>query len=85
MKHPESPHAFRVDEVLDVIAVSQNDISPVQDNDTFNQCVDGLVNLDERTLHLLSPERLLLERERAVLDDFLATEQNRMTALEAAP
>jgi purine-binding chemotaxis protein CheW len=75
----EAKIAILADRVSEVVSVPASALLPVGDEDCFNSCAQAILLLGDRRVHLLSPARILLEREREVLREFRAMEQHRMT------
>jgi purine-binding chemotaxis protein CheW len=78
-----SPNAWLVDDV-EIVADSPESRMPVSAEQSFNGCVDAEVSVHGRVIHLLSPERILLERERQSVAHFQVLEQRRLGNLEAS-
>jgi purine-binding chemotaxis protein CheW len=78
------PIAWLVDSVSEIVADSPEDRSPVAAELSFNGCAEVEVTVNGRTIHLLSPERILLKQERRTVEDFQALEQQRLRNLTAA-
>lgn len=76
------PLAFLVDEVTDILLLDQKALLPVRERQVFNNCVEAEIDLGDHTLHLLSPDRLLLEEERRRLAALQEAAQERLKALE---
>ena len=77
------PIGALVDQVNEVLAVTEEALLPVGGS-TFNDCVIAELSGNERTIHLLDPNRILLEQERQALVEFQAIAQRRLGELEAA-
>ena len=76
--------ALLVDRVTGILRIPSEAESPLPPTETFNDCVTALYSAPDSTqIHLLSPERLLSERERLALIDFQATEQRRLAELRS--
>ncbi|EIM27120.1 chemotaxis protein CheW [Microvirga lotononidis] len=77
--------AFLVDRVLDVVSVAPSQLSPVSQEGTLNGCVEAEVTWDERLVHLLSVERILMAEEQRALAELGQQAQNRLSewAVEA--
>ncbi|MGO4524577.1 chemotaxis protein CheW [Microvirga sp. 2MCAF35] len=77
--------ALLVDRVLDVVGVVPSQISPVSREGTLNGCVEAEVTWDERLVHLLSVERILLTEEQQALAELGRKAQSRLSewAVEA--
>lgn len=76
--------ALLVDRATGILRIPSDAESPLSSAETFNDCVAALYSApDSAQVHLLSPERLLSERERLALIDFQATEQRRLAELRS--
>jgi purine-binding chemotaxis protein CheW len=82
LRHSDCPLAFMVERVSGIIAVDDQDVLPVRENQSFNDCVEGVIARDDHVILLLSAERLLLEKEQQCLAEFQDREQARLRALE---
>lgn len=78
--HP--PVALMVDRVTDIRKVSTDALLPVPEQRVFNDCVEALVSGADGEVHLVLPDRLLLEEERRRVAELQALEQERLRALE---
>jgi chemotaxis signal transduction protein len=72
------PLAMLVDRVSEVLAVPASALLPVGKEDSFNACVEAVVSVRGQTIHLLSPARILLEKERQTLSEFQTIAQQRL-------
>ena len=54
----------------------------IPENNIFQDCASGAVEADGRVVHLLFPERILLENERRVLAEFQEMAQQRLNQLK---
>lgn len=79
------PTALLVDGVIEISSAPADAFSPIRENSCFNNCSQAQVELDGRTIHLLSPERLLLEKERLCVAEFQARTQRLLDELEVRP
>jgi purine-binding chemotaxis protein CheW len=70
--------AILVDRVSEIITVSEGAFVPVANQDSFNGCAEAAVSVRGEIVHVLSPTRILLERERSALSDFQAMAQRRL-------
>ncbi len=77
------PLALLVDKVLQIASIPEQAILPIRDKSCFNDCAQAEVALEALLIHVLSPERLLLEKERRCLVELQAIEQRRLEELEA--
>lgn len=78
-----APLALRVDRVLDVLRLPAGAARPVAEGDSLGGVVSAEVVAGERLLHLLEADRLLLARERAVLDSLTREAARRQAEWEA--
>jgi purine-binding chemotaxis protein CheW len=77
------PLALLVDLVSHVLSVPESRISTLAEGETLNGCVVGRFQIGLATVHMLDGERLLDQRERQMLADFQAEQQQRHDSLEA--
>jgi purine-binding chemotaxis protein CheW len=70
--------ALLVDRVSEVLSISDRSLVEVSREHSFNAFAEAAVIVGGRTIHLLSPERILLEGERQILSDFQAQAQRRL-------
>jgi len=70
-----------VDQVLQIIPVSTDDIMPVPRNECFKDCATGTFLFTDSTVTILAPERVLLEKERQSIAAFQELEQGRLREL----
>jgi purine-binding chemotaxis protein CheW len=78
----DGPLAVLVDRVLEILSVPESDLVPVAANDSFNACVGATARLRGESIHLLSPERILLRKERQRLSEFKAAVEWRLEQWE---
>jgi purine-binding chemotaxis protein CheW len=74
--------ALVVESVRGIVAVPPGDVRSGFDGGSFNDCVEGEATVGGLAVHLLSPARLLLEKERQCLAELQAVEQDRLRELE---
>ncbi|OHC73710.1 MAG: hypothetical protein A3G18_03845 [Rhodospirillales bacterium RIFCSPLOWO2_12_FULL_58_28] len=84
LKGTEIPVALLVDRVQEVSAVGDDDIMPFNGDDAFNGCIEAELTKDGKTIHLLSVDHILLEREQRCIAEFHAVEQERLGRLDGA-
>ena len=84
LRHPDSQLALLVERVSRIITVTADKLLPLPDNHSFNDCVEGMATVDDHVMLLLSPERLLLEKEQQCLAEFQDREQTRLRELEVS-
>jgi purine-binding chemotaxis protein CheW len=84
LHQPEDQIALLVESVQGIVPVQPADVRLVNGGDSFNDCVEGEITLGDRVVHLLSSERLLLEKERQCLAELQAVEQERLRSMQEA-
>ena len=62
--------ALLVERASEVRSVSVGELLPVDREDSFNGCAEASFFLRGQTVSLLSPQRILLEKERQALSEF---------------
>jgi purine-binding chemotaxis protein CheW len=62
--------AVLVDRVERIMPVPESSLLPVDEKQSFNGCAQASVRVAGSLIHILSPARILTERERSLLDDF---------------
>jgi purine-binding chemotaxis protein CheW len=70
--------ALLVDKVSEILYVSNNELLPVAEQDSFNGCVTATVTVAGNAIHLLSPARILLAKERESIAAFRTLESVRL-------
>ncbi len=77
------PLALLVNRVTGIVSIPFDGVLPIAESDSFNGCVDGrLTATGSGAVHLLSLERLLLEKEQQILAQFHATESTRLRHID---
>ena len=69
-----------VDRVTQIISPPQ--VMPVPDHHSFKGCAEGTFSLNDANVTILSPARVLLEKERQAIREFSEMEQARLRELE---
>lgn len=77
------PLALRVDRLEEVVAIDGNSLLPYASVDSLNECATAQFEWNGQAVAMLSPERLLLTKERECLADLQAQTQERLESLEA--
>jgi hypothetical protein len=72
------PMALLVNRVTGIGTADPAIMVPIAESDSFNGCVAGHLCADDHTVHLLSLDRLLLEKEQQMLAEFQVTEAERL-------
>jgi purine-binding chemotaxis protein CheW len=70
--------AILVDRVSEILTVPESALLPIGEEDSFNACAVSAVSVQGQMVPLLSPARILVERERAALSQFQAMAQRRL-------
>lgn len=73
-----------VDRVAQVVRIQQDDLLPVPENHCFRDSAKGIFTINDTSVSLLVPDRMLLEQEQRCLLAFQAREQERLRELENA-
>lgn len=79
------PAGLLVDAAIEVARTGREESRPIPGNACFNDCTQAVVEAAGRTVHVLSPERLLLEKERQCVAELREEAQRRLNELEARP
>ena len=74
--------ALLVDEVIGILSVAEEAILPLPNHHVVNECVTGIVRLEEESLLWLAPERLLLEKESQTIAELQQMVSRRIDELE---
>src|SRR6266851_3189772 len=72
LRNPDRRLALVVERVSGVVAVSDDAVVPVQEDDSFNGSTEAQVTVTDHVIHILAPDRILLEKERQCLAEFQA-------------
>ena len=72
------PIALLVERVSAILYVRESGLLPVCGEDSFNACVEATVSSQGEIIHMLSPTRILLERDRETLSEFQTMAQQRL-------
>jgi purine-binding chemotaxis protein CheW len=82
LRTTESMISLLVDQVVGIESVSPSAFLVLQANSTFNGCVEVDVQSSAGAAHLLSVDRLLLEKEQRAIVEFREIEARRLRELE---
>lgn len=77
--------ALCVDDVSEMVHVAPEQILPVGEGCSVNNCVTGVIKLPSHRALILATDRLLLEQERARLRDLETLASNRLQETCEAP
>jgi purine-binding chemotaxis protein CheW len=75
---PDGRIALLADRVSEILSIPESALLPIGENDSFNGCAEALVSVGGQTIYLLSPKRLLVEKDREALSRFQAMAQRRL-------
>jgi purine-binding chemotaxis protein CheW len=80
----EPPLAVLVERVVDVRHVPATSVMAARASGSFNACVQATIQgrAGDAPIHVLSPDRILLQKERQVLSSFLERERTRLASWE---
>jgi purine-binding chemotaxis protein CheW len=76
--------AVLVDRVSEILSVPEGALLPVDEDSSFHGCAEGAVTVRGELIHVLSPRRILLEKEHQILAEFQAMAGQRLQDWEAA-
>ena len=76
--------ALLVDRVSEVVPVPENAFVPIRPGDSLNGCAEATVTVRGDVVHLLSPSRILLAKEREALAEFQIMAQRRLRDWETS-
>ncbi len=76
--------ALLADRVSEILTIPEDALLPIGENDSFNGCAEALVSVGGQMIYLLSPQRLLVEKDREALSRFQAMAQRRLRDWEPA-
>lgn len=74
----EGRFAVLVDRVVEVLLVPEDAFVPLDQGDSLNGCAEAAVMVRDDVVHLLSPSRMLLAKERELLAEFQTVAQRRL-------
>jgi chemotaxis signal transduction protein len=84
VRERDYPLAFLVDRITQILSLSVEDAVSLRKDHSFNDCAEAQVSTTEHVVHILSPERLLIEKQKQCLNEFQAMEQQRVNELQVA-
>jgi purine-binding chemotaxis protein CheW len=76
--------ALIADRVSRIRTVAEEEVLPLPENHSFNDCVVGMVTSSERVLLVLMPARLLLQKEQKCVTELQNREHERLLAMGGA-
>lgn len=75
--------AFLVDYAEEVAPLPPGALHSIRDGETFNDCAKAAFTRDERTVHLLSVEKVLLSEEKHKIDEWKSITRKRLESAVA--
>jgi purine-binding chemotaxis protein CheW len=82
LKSSSQPIALEVDQVSQIVDLTDETLLPLADNAAFNGCATAVARLDGSSVLVLSPERILLDQEQRRVAELANVERQRLLALE---
>jgi len=76
--------AIEVDEVLRIVELNEEELTSIMDDCSFNDCAAAAARVDNQTILVIAPDKLLLEQERRRVAELAATTMRRLDALTPA-
>jgi purine-binding chemotaxis protein CheW len=70
--------AMLVNRVNEVLTIQESALLPIAKEHSFNACAEATVSIRGEVVHLLSPTRILLQKECEVLSEFQVMAQQRL-------
>jgi purine-binding chemotaxis protein CheW len=70
--------AMLVNRVDEVLTIQESALLPIGKEHSFNACAEAAVSIRGEVVHLLSPTRILLQKECEVLSEFQGMAQQRL-------
>jgi len=85
MKNAHKSLSFYVDQVLEVCGFEEDSLLSAPQKRSLNDCVEAQIIDKGRTIHILSPDQLLLKEEQESLSSLQKIEQQRIDGLKGKP
>lgn len=76
--------AILVDRVTEILQAPEDSFRALDHDDSFNGCAEAIVPSGDDTVHVLSPARIVLAKERDMLSEFREIAQHRLQEWQAA-
>ena len=70
--------ALLVDRISEILSVAESELLPLKEEHSFNACAESTVPSQNPVIYVLSPARILLEKERESISEFQAMAQRRL-------
>ena len=81
---PDYHFALMVEKILRICSIPDEAFLPVEDKNSLNGCIRGVATHTEQSILLLSPRRILFEKEQQCLAEFQDREHARLRELEVS-
>jgi purine-binding chemotaxis protein CheW len=81
---PEQRLALLADRVTGILSIPEGGLLRIGEEDSFNGCAEATVMSGDRKVHVLSPSRMILAKERDVLSEFQVAAQQRLEECRAS-
>jgi purine-binding chemotaxis protein CheW len=75
--------AILVDRVSEILSVPDDGLRRIDEEDAFNGCAEAIATIRGEAVHVLSPARIILAKEREVLSEFQTMAQQRLDEWKA--
>jgi purine-binding chemotaxis protein CheW len=85
LRGPSQPAGLLVDTVVEIAAADRASSLAIQPNSCFNDCVERQVEVGARAVQVLSPKRILIEKDRQCVAELQVQAQRYLDELEARP
>jgi purine-binding chemotaxis protein CheW len=82
LRHPDYHLALVVEKMSRIVSLSENAFMPVPGKHSLNGCIEGVATIAGQSIFLLSPQRILFEKEQQYLAELQDREQARLRELE---
>jgi purine-binding chemotaxis protein CheW len=80
----DAPYALLVERTSEILPFTDDQLLPADEHDSFNACAAASFPLRGRSIPVLSPQRILLEKETQALSEFQMRAQQRIEEWGAA-
>jgi purine-binding chemotaxis protein CheW len=75
--------AILVDRAREILSVPEEALRRVERDDSFNACAEAIATIRNESIHVLSPARIVMAKEREALAEFQAMAQQRLQEWKA--
>jgi purine-binding chemotaxis protein CheW len=74
--------ALEIDGITRIVDIDDDELVPVTDGCSLNDCASAVARLDDQAVVLLSPERILLEQEQRRVAELAGMARQRVAEVE---